>query len=69
MNKLNNLNVNYLKIPQKYPRPRVWDPWPIVWILGSDWTNNIPSGISWDEIFAKSSRYDTSQQSAQLWNS
>jgi len=27
VNKLNNVNVNYLKIPKKHRGPCVWEPW------------------------------------------
>ena len=44
---------------------------PHLWslILGNDWKSDIPSPNGRDGIFAKSSRCDTSWQSAQLWNS
>ena len=38
------------------------------WILGNDWRNAIPSASGRDGSYTKSSRRDTCQQSAQLWN-
>ena len=37
------------------------------WIFGNDWKNIISRASSRNAIFAKSTRRDTSRQSAQLW--
>jgi len=43
--------------------PHLWS-----WTLSNDWNNTFPRTSGRDDVFAKSSRCDTSRRSTQVWN-